>query len=124
MSRPPAAPKFRTAFEPRYGEAVELAPGICRVVAENPSPFTFHGTNSYVLGQGRSVAVIDPGPALDSHFEALERAIGGARGQPYRRHPHPCRSFAAGRAAEGGDGRADLRRGPRTAPPGRCTWAR
>ena len=77
MSKPPATPKFRTAFEPRYGEAVELAPGICRVVAENPSPFTFHGTNSYVLGQGRSVAVIDPGPALDSHFEALERAIGG-----------------------------------------------
>lgn len=77
MTKPPAAPKFRTQFDPRHGEAVEMAPGILRVVANNPSPFTFHGTNTYLLGRGDSVAVIDPGPALDEHWEALKQAIGG-----------------------------------------------
>ena len=72
-----ATPRFRTEFDPRHGEAVEVAPGLRRVTANNPSPFTFHGTNSYILGAGREVAVIDPGPDHDDHLEALLRAIGG-----------------------------------------------
>mgnify|MGYP000851636414 CR=1 FL=1 len=73
-----ASPEFKTAFEPRYGEAVELAPGVSRVTCNNPSPFTFHGTNSYLLGHD-SVAVIDPGPANEQHFDTLVAAIDGRR---------------------------------------------
>ncbi len=71
-----ASPEFKTAFEPRYGESVEMAPGLSRVTCNNPSPFTFHGTNSYVLGHD-TVAVIDPGPANNQHLDTLVAAIGG-----------------------------------------------
>jgi glyoxylase-like metal-dependent hydrolase (beta-lactamase superfamily II) len=68
--------KFNIDFDPRYGEAVEVAPGVARLTAPNPSPFTFHGTNSYIVGRD-SLAVIDPGPEDEAHFQALLRAIGG-----------------------------------------------
>ncbi len=71
-----SSPEFRTDFDPRYGEAVEMVPGLARIVCENPSPFTFHGTNTYILGEDR-VAVIDPGPADDVHLDAIIRAVGG-----------------------------------------------
>ena len=71
-----SSPEFRTQFEPRHGELVEVAPGIGRVVCNNPSPFTFHGTNSYLLGTDE-VAVVDPGPIDDDHFSALLAAIDG-----------------------------------------------
>ncbi|MCB1470640.1 MAG: MBL fold metallo-hydrolase [Rhizobiaceae bacterium] len=65
---------FRTEFEPRHGEAVGISHNIVRVTCPNPGPFTFHGTNSYILGN-RSVAVIDPGPMDESHLQALLQAI-------------------------------------------------
>jgi glyoxylase-like metal-dependent hydrolase (beta-lactamase superfamily II) len=68
--------KFNIDFDPRYGEAVEVAPGVARLTAPNPSPFTFHGTNSYIVGRD-SLAVIDPGPEDEAHLQALLRAIGG-----------------------------------------------
>ena len=55
---------------------VELAPGLWRLTAPNPSPMTASGTNSYVL-LGRTAAVIDPGPAIPAHLEALSRLIDG-----------------------------------------------
>jgi len=64
------------SLDPMTGMADAVAPGLLRVLAPNPSPFTFTGTMSYVLGE-RSVAVIDPGPAEPAHLAALERAIGG-----------------------------------------------
>ncbi|MCO5059692.1 MAG: MBL fold metallo-hydrolase [Rhizobiaceae bacterium] len=67
---------FDTQFQPRYGDAVELLPGIRRLTVNNPSPFTFHGTNSYIVGD-ETLAVIDPGPEDDDHFAALVAAIGG-----------------------------------------------
>ena len=70
-------PSFRTEFDPRHGKAVAVLPGLQRVTANNPSPFTFHGTNSYILGEGANVAVIDPGPADNRHFDALMRALDG-----------------------------------------------
>jgi len=73
-----ASPEFRTEFDPRYGEAVELVPGISRITANNPSPFTFHGTNTYLLGES-SVAVIDPGPADKEHLKTVLAAIGGRK---------------------------------------------
>ena len=54
----------------------EAAPGIRRVMADNPGPFTFKGTMSYIVGKGR-VAVVDPGPADERHIAALLDAVRG-----------------------------------------------
>jgi glyoxylase-like metal-dependent hydrolase (beta-lactamase superfamily II) len=56
------------AFE--YGRLEPVAPGVRRIVARNPGPFTFRGTGTYVVGEGE-VAVIDPGPDLAEHIAAL-----------------------------------------------------
>jgi len=64
------------SFDPRHGEAVEVAPGVVRITAANPSPMTFHGTNTYLVGDD-TVAVIDPGPALPAHVDAVVAAIAG-----------------------------------------------
>ena len=69
-------PQFSTAFDPAYGDAVDVAPGIFRVTANNPSHFTFTGTNSYVGGDGATCFVIDPGPADAAHLAALKKAVG------------------------------------------------
>ena len=66
---------FVTLAEPRYGEAVQVSPAITRVVAHNPSKFTYHGTGTYIVGAGRDVVVIDPGPRLDGHRDALAAAL-------------------------------------------------
>jgi glyoxylase-like metal-dependent hydrolase (beta-lactamase superfamily II) len=56
----------------------QLSPLIRRVLADNPSPFTFTGTQSFIVGRGE-VAVIDPGPDLANHVEALLAATAGER---------------------------------------------
>jgi glyoxylase-like metal-dependent hydrolase (beta-lactamase superfamily II) len=60
------------------GSVERLSPLVRRVLAPNPSPFTFTGTQTYIVGTG-DVAVIDPGPAIPEHVEALLAAIGGER---------------------------------------------
>jgi len=62
----------------RYGAAVEVGPDLRRVLAENPSRFTYRGTGTYIVGRG-DVAVIDPGPELPSHRDALAAALQGER---------------------------------------------
>jgi glyoxylase-like metal-dependent hydrolase (beta-lactamase superfamily II) len=69
---------FIREFDPRYGEEVRVTPLISRVVANNPGPFTFKGTGVYIVG-GNDVAVIDPGPDLPEHVEALKRVLGNRR---------------------------------------------
>lgn len=64
-------------FDPCYGAATEVFAGVRRLTARNPSPFTFHGTNTYLIGQ-RSIAVIDPGPADEQHVNDIIRACEGA----------------------------------------------
>ena len=64
------------AVDARYATVEQLEPAIARVLANNPSPFTYTGTQSYLIGE-REVAVIDPGPDLPEHIEALEKAISG-----------------------------------------------
>src|SRR5690606_35116719 len=59
-----------------YGACDEVSPLIRRVVAENPSAFTYMGTGTYIIGQGE-VAVVDPGPMIGAHVEALLRALEG-----------------------------------------------
>lgn len=66
---------FNTAFDPAYGEAVAAAPDVMRITANNPGPFSFRGTNSYIVGTS-TLAVIDPGPDDSAHLEALVAAIG------------------------------------------------
>lgn len=58
-------------------EIVEhLEPGIGRVLAHNPSAFTYYGTQTYVLGE-RQIAIVDPGPDDPQHVDAIVEAIGG-----------------------------------------------
>jgi len=64
----------QTEFNPTPGVAAQLEPGIRRVLAPNPSPMTYRGTNTYLIGEGR-VAVIDPGPALPAHLDAILGAL-------------------------------------------------
>ena len=69
---------FVTLDDPRYGEAVQVSPLIRRVIANNPSKYTYLGTGTYIVGHG-DVAVIDPGPSLDEHRDALAAALEGER---------------------------------------------
>ncbi len=61
------------------GEVEVIAPGLRRVMCGNPGPFTFRGTNTYLIGGGLSVAVLDPGPEDAVHLAALLRATHGER---------------------------------------------
>jgi glyoxylase-like metal-dependent hydrolase (beta-lactamase superfamily II) len=65
---------FDVEFSAAADECVALSPLVRRVVAGNPGPFTFKGTCSYIVGQGK-VAVIDPGPDLSEHVDALLAAV-------------------------------------------------
>ena len=69
-------PSFITEFDCEYGVMVDVSPTIRRIVAQNPGPFTFKGTATYVVGHGK-VAVIDPGPDLPAHVDALLEALDG-----------------------------------------------
>lgn len=68
--------QFRTAMEFAYGVPRELAPGVVRLVANNPSPFTYKGTNSYLIGS-KTLALIDPGPSDANHLDAIMKAAAG-----------------------------------------------
>ncbi|WP_420411787.1 MBL fold metallo-hydrolase [Roseibium sp.] len=70
--------KHDRTFDPRYGERVEILPGLCRLTANNPGPFTFHGTNTYILGQ-KDLVVVDPGPADPAHVDTILSVTEGAR---------------------------------------------
>ncbi len=69
---------FNLAFDPQHGQAVEIAKNVQRVTAPNESPFTFRGTNSYIIGD-HDVALIDPGPDIEAHFQTLCAALKGRR---------------------------------------------
>ena len=76
MADTPPTLVFDTSFAPETGHPVEVLPGIERVTAPNPGPYTFTGTNSFIIGKDR-VAVLDPGPNNAGHRQALLGAIGG-----------------------------------------------
>jgi glyoxylase-like metal-dependent hydrolase (beta-lactamase superfamily II) len=59
-----------------YARLEQVEPAIARVLAHNPSAFTYYGTQTYIVGE-HEVAVVDPGPDLPEHIDALEKAIGG-----------------------------------------------
>ena len=67
-------------FDFTYGRRDQVSPLIQRVIADNPGPFTFTGTGTYIVGRdmpGAGVAVIDPGPDDEAHLHALLRAVKG-----------------------------------------------
>lgn len=67
-------------FDFTYGRRDQVSPLIQRVIADNPGPFTFTGTGTYIVGRdmpGAGVAVIDPGPEDEAHLHALLRAVKG-----------------------------------------------
>ena len=67
---------FRKRMEFEYGEIQQVTPLVRRLVARNPSGFTFHGTNTYIVGHGR-VSIIDPGPILDEQTSAIVKGLEG-----------------------------------------------
>ena len=69
---------FVREMDADHGVAKQMTPFIRRIVAPNPSAFTYLGTNSYIIGEGE-VAVIDPGPKIASHVDAILRATEGER---------------------------------------------
>jgi len=87
-----------------YDMLEPLEPGIARLLADNPSPFTFTGTQTYVVGEAEA-AVIDPGPDLPGHVEAIVAALGGRRlvaiccTHTHRDHSPASRALAAAMGA-------------------------
>jgi len=72
-----ATPEFRMEFDPAHGKLVDISDNIQRITANNGGPFTFHGTNTYLVGK-KNVAVIDPGPeGDDAHLASIMDALKG-----------------------------------------------
>ncbi len=67
---------YNKSFDLVPGRSEEVAPNVRAVVANNPGPFTFTGTVSYIIGRGK-VAILDPGPDDDAHVAALLDAVRG-----------------------------------------------
>lgn len=124
---------FNRDFRPATGTPVAVAPDVVRVTAPNHGPYTFTGTNSFLLG-GESVAVVDPGPDDAAHLRALLDAIAGRRVEAILlTHTHKDHSAlvprlkAATGAPVGFGGRHRLSRRPRpfewNAVDGASDWA-
>jgi hydroxyacylglutathione hydrolase len=69
---------FNRKLDLKPGKVDEVAPGIRRILVNNPGPFTFTGTLSYIIGRGK-VAIVDPGPADAAHVKALLDAVRGEK---------------------------------------------
>jgi len=92
--------------EPPFGLAERVGPLVRRVLCRNPSAFTYTGTQTYLVGDGSDIAVIDPGPDEEEHIDALVAAIGDARVSAICcTHSHRDHSPAAAPLAERTGGR-------------------
>ena len=68
--------RFDKSFDLAPGKVEEVAPEVRRLLADNPGPFTFKGTVSYIIGRG-NIAILDPGPEDQAHIDALLNAVRG-----------------------------------------------
>ena len=73
---PTASPPSSISLSPRRRGLARLSPLTRRLIAPDPGALTFTGTCSYIVGEGE-VAIIDPGPAISSHIDALLKAVAG-----------------------------------------------
>jgi len=97
MAETPPPLVFETSFVPETGRLVEVLPGIGRVTAPNAGPYTFTGTNSFLIGR-ETIAVLDPGPDDPRHMAALKAAIGGRKVEAILlTHTHKDHSASAAR---------------------------
>jgi glyoxylase-like metal-dependent hydrolase (beta-lactamase superfamily II) len=78
VSKAPSPIPFDRSFNAPYGVFLPVAPRIARVLAPNPGPFTFKGTGVYIVGR-HDVVVIDPGPDIPAHIDALKGALENRR---------------------------------------------
>ena len=62
-------------FDPPVGVPEPVAPGVRRILCGNASAFTYRGTNTYLLGRGGGIGVVDPGPRDEAHLEAILAAL-------------------------------------------------
>lgn len=93
---------FVKTFPFVYGEAAEISPLVRRVIANNPGPFTYTGTGTYIVGEPgvSALAIIDPGPDDPAHLDACRRAVGSAKvtkiliTHTHKDHSAAARSFA------------------------------
>ncbi|MBV8578017.1 MAG: MBL fold metallo-hydrolase, partial [Acetobacteraceae bacterium] len=94
---------FLTESEPERGTALAVLPGIRRIVAPNPGPMTYHGTNTYLLEGPEGLIVLDPGPDSREHVDAIMREASGALSLILLTHTHidHVGAMAALRAASG-----------------------
>jgi len=83
-----------TAFGPKMPAFTQLAPGVRRLVAPNPSMMTGPGTNTYLFGS-EEVAVLDPGPVIDSHLQTIQEIADAPIRWVLVTHTHPDHSPAA-----------------------------
>lgn len=97
------APKFLAEPEPERGVPLAVVPGIWRVIANNPGPMTYHGTNTYLIEDEEGMIVLDPGPDDPAHIAAVIAAAGGGVARILLSHGHRDHvgGLAALRAATG-----------------------
>ncbi len=99
------------------GEVEQVAPGIRRILCGNPGPFTWRGTNTWLIGGGSSVAVLDPGPVDEAHLAAILNATRGER-ISHILVSHTHRDHSPGVAAlQAATGAASHGFGPHMTPP-------
>ena len=70
--------KLNNEFDPQYTKAVKINGDIVRITCNNPSAFTFYGTNTYIIGT-KNLGVIDPGPDDDEHLKTIIKTINGRK---------------------------------------------
>lgn len=100
------------------GVPIAVLPGVRRLPCGNPGPFTGSGTNTWLVGRGATIAVIDPGPADPAHLAAILAAAGTARiGAILVSHTHADHSPGAA-ALAAATGAPTLGFGPHATPPG------
>ncbi len=80
---------------PEYGTVEQVAPGVRRVVARNPGPMTYHGTNTWLVEGDEGLSLIDPGPDDAAHVAALVAAARGSLARILLTHTHPDHLGAA-----------------------------
>ena len=100
---------FLTEPEPERGAVLPVLPGISRIVAANPGPMTYYGTNTYLIDTPDGIAVLDPGSGRSSGACAGDPARHRRQGRADPGQPHASRPCRRGAGVEGRDRRADRR---------------